>query len=137
MNPALPPSAVPLTDPDATLYRAIAKGYVTNGVVGFEAFMPRTAEGNLLSTDQARLSTATQTAARRGRQVHGVHELSIADIEAIATGHGFPVPVYDDHDATDPMLEAHASIDMSASPTKVRRQALAASLLLASQLAHP
>jgi hypothetical protein len=121
-----------INDSDAGLYRAIPPAFVVEGEVLADAFLATRAENQQLSVDQARLSTPEATFVRRPSPPHSVRALTVGEIAKVASDHNVEVPVIDDHDDADPVLAAHASIDMSGLATKPARRAFAAALLLRS-----
>ena len=121
-----------VTDREAVLYRTIARGHVESGVVLWAAFMPSSIDRGVLSTDQALLSTPRQSFRRRATTPHSVRSVLVKDVEDVAKYLDSVFPVIDDHIPGDLLMEAHASVDMTAA-TKSQRRDAAARLLGKSQ----
>lgn len=126
-----------ITDPDATLYRTIPGAFHKLNVTDPEAFMAKSDEQYLLSTDQAALCSPKQAFDRRINPPSHVAAIRVADIDDAAASIQATTPVLDDHDDTDPQRAAHASIDYTQATKKSRRRAAAAFLAARSTPTYP
>ncbi len=117
-----------LTDGSRQLHRTIPAAFALLGVVQAEAFMAQSSEGYQLSVDQATLTTAESSFKRRLIQPASVHSITVADVTDAGMQIGSDIPVIDDHDPSDPMRCAHASVDFTTAQEKPRRRAAAAFL---------
>jgi hypothetical protein len=126
-----------IIDPDAGLHRTIPAAHITLDVVLAEAFMAKSDEGLLLSTDQAALSTPAQSFARRLTPPAQVSAITIGDVYEASERVDAEMRVVDDHDPSDTLREAHASVDFSQISVKQLRWAAAAVLAERSVRVHP
>lgn len=126
-----------LTQPDTVLYRTIPGADVQGGIVKSDAFMAKSAENYLMSTDQATLSTPERSFQRRVQTPALVQSITVGDVDDAARQVDGKTPVIDDHDSADPILEAHASIDYREVTERQRRRAAAAVLAERSNTVFP